>query len=256
MKTKDYLGKARLVAASDRSNAFTGFAGSEMKNVSARFSTLYSICLLSPNSLKQRQKTTDQPKIYLSLRQIWSSPAFSPEDSSPSPQTAAATLSPQLLLLKTIDQAGVLLYGALDRDRMSASSAFRHKRAAGGMRRQRPHKNDRNHIRDQHPPILRGVSPRENPHEGKEPSRKSPHTAMRDTICTRAGEEANNLGPDNSDTMMRTMVRTMIMDLLTKANSKWYRAYDAVLGLFPDLPARRRDDLIFGRSVSRFTRMM
>ncbi|CRK14487.1 hypothetical protein BN1708_011136 [Verticillium longisporum] len=31
LKTKDYLGKARLVAASDRANAFTGFAGSEMK---------------------------------------------------------------------------------------------------------------------------------------------------------------------------------------------------------------------------------
>ncbi|KAI1824406.1 tetratricopeptide [Xylaria intraflava] len=32
LKTKDYLGKARLVAAADRSNVFTGFAGSEMKN--------------------------------------------------------------------------------------------------------------------------------------------------------------------------------------------------------------------------------
>ena len=31
LKTKDYLGKARLVAASDRSNAFTGFSGSEKK---------------------------------------------------------------------------------------------------------------------------------------------------------------------------------------------------------------------------------
>ncbi|RKU48144.1 hypothetical protein DL546_009224 [Coniochaeta pulveracea] len=31
LKTKDYLGKARLVAASDRANAFTGFAGSEMR---------------------------------------------------------------------------------------------------------------------------------------------------------------------------------------------------------------------------------
>jgi hypothetical protein len=31
LKTKDYLGKARLVAASDRANAFTGFAGSEVK---------------------------------------------------------------------------------------------------------------------------------------------------------------------------------------------------------------------------------
>lgn len=34
LKTKDYLGKARLVAASDRANAFTGFTGSEIKNVS------------------------------------------------------------------------------------------------------------------------------------------------------------------------------------------------------------------------------
>ncbi|KAI9826108.1 MAG: hypothetical protein M1832_000557 [Thelocarpon impressellum] len=34
LKTKDYLGKARLVAASDRSNAFTGFAGSELKAMS------------------------------------------------------------------------------------------------------------------------------------------------------------------------------------------------------------------------------
>ena len=32
LKSKDYLGKARLVAASDRANAFTGFAGSEIKN--------------------------------------------------------------------------------------------------------------------------------------------------------------------------------------------------------------------------------
>ncbi|KAL9625777.1 MAG: hypothetical protein Q9160_000097 [Pyrenula sp. 1 TL-2023] len=33
LKTKDYLGKARLVAASDRTNAFTGFAGSENKRM-------------------------------------------------------------------------------------------------------------------------------------------------------------------------------------------------------------------------------
>ena len=35
LKTKDYLGKAKLVAASDRSNAFTGFQGSEFKKQSA-----------------------------------------------------------------------------------------------------------------------------------------------------------------------------------------------------------------------------
>lgn len=39
LKTKDYLGKARLVAASDRANAFTGFAGSELKAVSITFSS-------------------------------------------------------------------------------------------------------------------------------------------------------------------------------------------------------------------------
>ncbi|KAF2473237.1 uncharacterized protein BDR25DRAFT_302199 [Lindgomyces ingoldianus] len=33
LKTKDYLGKARLVAASDRANAFTGFAGAEIKKI-------------------------------------------------------------------------------------------------------------------------------------------------------------------------------------------------------------------------------
>lgn len=33
LKTKDYLGKARLVAAADQTNTFTGFAGSEKKNV-------------------------------------------------------------------------------------------------------------------------------------------------------------------------------------------------------------------------------
>ena len=32
--TKDYLGKARLVAASDAQNAFTGFTGAEVKKVS------------------------------------------------------------------------------------------------------------------------------------------------------------------------------------------------------------------------------
>ncbi|KAF2191335.1 NADPH oxidase-like protein regulator NoxR [Zopfia rhizophila CBS 207.26] len=35
LKTKDYLGKPRLVAASDRANAFTGFAGAEIKKMSS-----------------------------------------------------------------------------------------------------------------------------------------------------------------------------------------------------------------------------
>jgi hypothetical protein len=39
LKTKDYLGKARLVAATDRANAFTGFAGTEIKNLSTGISS-------------------------------------------------------------------------------------------------------------------------------------------------------------------------------------------------------------------------
>lgn len=35
LKAKDYLGKARLVAASDRANAFTGFAGAEIKKMNS-----------------------------------------------------------------------------------------------------------------------------------------------------------------------------------------------------------------------------
>lgn len=36
LKTKDYLGKARLVAASDRNNAYTGFQGAELKKTFAQ----------------------------------------------------------------------------------------------------------------------------------------------------------------------------------------------------------------------------
>jgi hypothetical protein len=33
LKTKNYLGKARLVAATESANAFTDFAGAKLKNV-------------------------------------------------------------------------------------------------------------------------------------------------------------------------------------------------------------------------------
>lgn len=39
LKTKDYLGKARLVAATTRNNTYTGFSGPEIKKVSSRHST-------------------------------------------------------------------------------------------------------------------------------------------------------------------------------------------------------------------------
>ena len=44
VKAKDYLGKARLVAAADRSDAFTGFTGSEVKKM---------VCLRPPVGLQR-----------------------------------------------------------------------------------------------------------------------------------------------------------------------------------------------------------
>ena len=47
LKTKDYLGKARLVATSDANNAFTGFTGAEIKNVSLADSPAFSFAVVN-----------------------------------------------------------------------------------------------------------------------------------------------------------------------------------------------------------------
>jgi hypothetical protein len=56
LKTKDYLGKARLVAASDRANAFTGFAGSEIKNVCAISKLGPTSVVLTPTGWQTRRE--------------------------------------------------------------------------------------------------------------------------------------------------------------------------------------------------------
>lgn len=86
LKTKDYLGKARLVAASDRSNAFIGFAGSEIKNV--RISTTVTILpeLTSYRLERPKSRTTDLPTTSHLLLPIWSSPAYNLEGNSQNPQ--------------------------------------------------------------------------------------------------------------------------------------------------------------------------
>ena len=48
VKTKDYLGKARLIAASDEQDAFTGFSGAENKKVSQRALEAAVDWMLSP----------------------------------------------------------------------------------------------------------------------------------------------------------------------------------------------------------------
>ena len=71
LKTKDYLGKAQLIAASDQRNAFTGFAGSEAKrlaaNVSADDRPLDSISYAASNLVKpglsSRSRQQSEPPI-------------------------------------------------------------------------------------------------------------------------------------------------------------------------------------------------
>ncbi|KAL7275465.1 hypothetical protein RUND412_001593 [Rhizina undulata] len=71
VKTKDYLGKARLVAASDAKNAFTGFTGSEVQKQALtetpkddRAPTEISFAasnLVRPELTSRRKSDTDQP---------------------------------------------------------------------------------------------------------------------------------------------------------------------------------------------------
>jgi hypothetical protein len=79
LKTKDYLGKPRLVAASDRSNAFTGFAGAEIKRMNTSQTTSSSkddrpeeklsyaaTNLVKPN-LQSRSRQQSEPPINRNL---------------------------------------------------------------------------------------------------------------------------------------------------------------------------------------------
>lgn len=69
MQQKDYLGKARLVAASDRNNAFTGFAGTELNKGVSSFQTSRSRSWAQSNSPKITpvQAKDDRPPESLSF---------------------------------------------------------------------------------------------------------------------------------------------------------------------------------------------
>lgn len=58
VKQKDYLGKARLVAATDRANAFTGFAGVEVKKVSSFPDAQLSAVEANRNSLRLLRRSS------------------------------------------------------------------------------------------------------------------------------------------------------------------------------------------------------
>ena len=99
LKTKDYLGKARLVAASDQSNAFTGFAGSEAKKNAAGGTgkddrPLDTISFAASNlvrpDLRSRARQQSAPPINRNLF-----PPTPPPDTEPiRPQLASISTSP------------------------------------------------------------------------------------------------------------------------------------------------------------------
>ena len=110
LKTKDYLGKARLIAAADQGNTFTGFAGSEAKrNVTVAADTskddrpLDSISFAASNlvkpGLQSRSRQQSEPPVNRNMfpptpppdhDQI--RPAFVPQSTSPPPNPPAATI--------------------------------------------------------------------------------------------------------------------------------------------------------------------
>lgn len=252
LKTKDYLGKARLVAASDRSNAFTGFAGSEIKNVSTSSPpACISFAYLSLLRPKQKPKTIDRPRTCLLRRQTWSSQASNLEDSSLNRRPTAITFLPHLHQRTTASHLGVLLYETLEGGRTQPSLASRHKRAVGDMRRLHLHKIASRNIRARYRLRLLEASLQGSPLGDSGSLKKNPHTAMNHTMgMARAPGEANSLGLD--DTTMTTKARIMTTGLLTRASSRWYPMCDVALDLYLDHPVRLLDDPTFARFVSRF----
>ncbi|KAG6997532.1 NADPH oxidase regulator [Physcia stellaris] len=97
LKTKDYLGKARLVAASDQANAFTGFAGSEAKKNAAGGAgrddrPLDTISFAASNLVK-----TDLP----SRARQQSAPPVNRNMFPPTPPPDTEPLRPQLATMNT-----------------------------------------------------------------------------------------------------------------------------------------------------------
>lgn len=172
LKTKDYLGKAKLVAASDRSNAFTGFAGSEIKNVG--YTELMCIFdqKLTPSSLSgQKSRTTGRPTISHSPPPTSSSPA-SPPGGRPQSLPSTAASSPLLRHPRTIACPRVPPLSAaavsVDRSPSLPSSTSRPMSLSAGTRRRSR--------RLMHGPDLVDLPPT--------PPRGTCHSVIRDQRCS------------------------------------------------------------------------
>ena len=94
LKTKDYLGKARLVAASDRSNAFTGFAGSEKKNMIAQLQPQddrpQEAISYAATNLVQRNLTSKRQQSEPPINRNMFPPTPPPENDKPASMTGRA----------------------------------------------------------------------------------------------------------------------------------------------------------------------
>jgi len=95
LKAKDYLGKARLVAATDRSQAFTGFAGAEIKKMNGPESAKddrppeklsYAAANLVKKDIQSRHRQQSEPP----LNRNMFPPTPPPESDKQAPQSAEA----------------------------------------------------------------------------------------------------------------------------------------------------------------------
>lgn len=90
LKTKEYLGKARLVAASDRTNAFTGFQGSEIKRTNTTNNTgrddrpLESISYAATNMVQQNLSSRTRQQSEPPVGRNMFPPTPPPENDKPS----------------------------------------------------------------------------------------------------------------------------------------------------------------------------
>lgn len=98
LKTKDYLGKARLIAAADQGNTFTGFAGSEKKKALATVDT--SLDDRAPDSISFAASNLVNPNLQSRSRQQ-SEPPINRNMFPPTPPPDADQIRPPLLATAT-----------------------------------------------------------------------------------------------------------------------------------------------------------
>ncbi len=100
LKTKDYLGKARLIAAADQGNTFTGFAGTEAKRIATFSDTsrddrpLDSISFAASNLVKPNLHSKSRQQSEPPVDRNMFPPTPPPDQDQAKPAVVAADTSP------------------------------------------------------------------------------------------------------------------------------------------------------------------